>query len=67
MRFPIVIESDECICKRALDDIQPIRMQDVIDLLRVSFDRVETYKVHIGEGWSEEKAIFQTEETGKVE
>lgn len=52
MKFQTLIESDEGICKRALDDIQPISMQDFIDLLSVSFDRVEAYKVHNGE-WVE--------------
>ena len=49
MRFQSVIESDGGICKRALDDVQPIRMQDFIDLLNVSFDSVETYRVHNGD------------------
>ena len=38
MRFQTSIESDEGICKRALDDIQHIRMQDAIDLLSVQTD-----------------------------
>ena len=49
MKFQTLLESDECICKRAIDDIQPIRIQDAIDILSVSFDRVEAYKVHNGE------------------
>lgn len=49
MKFQIVIESDKGAFKCAVDDIQPTRMQDFIDLLRVSFDRVEAYKVHIGD------------------
>ena len=48
MKFQVAIESDEGVCKRALDDTT-LRMQDAIDILNVSFDRVEAYKVHIGD------------------
>ena len=47
MRFQIVVESDKCTFKCALDDIQPTKMQDAIDILSVAFNKViEAYKTH---------------------
>lgn len=47
MKFQIVIESDKGAFKCAVDDIQPTRMQDAIDILSVAFNKViEAYKAH---------------------
>lgn len=47
MKFQIVIESDKGAFKCVVDDIQPTRMQDAIDILSVSFNKViEAYKAH---------------------
>ena len=47
MKFQFVIESDKGTFKCAVDDIQPTRTQDAIDILSVSFSKViEAYKAH---------------------
>lgn len=47
MRLQIEIESDTSTFKCVLDDIQPTKMQDAIDILSVAFNKViEAYKTH---------------------
>lgn len=47
MRFQIVIESNKGTFKCTVDDIQPTKMQDAIDMLGVAFNKViEAYKAH---------------------
>ena len=47
MRFQIVVERDKGVFKCAVDDIQPTKMQDAIDMLSVAFNKViEAYKAH---------------------
>ena len=47
MKFQIVIESDKGAFKCVVDDIQPTKMQDAIDILSVAFNKViEAYRTH---------------------
>lgn len=47
MKFQIVIESGKGDFKCTVDDIQPTKMQDAIDILSVAFNKViEAYKAH---------------------
>ena len=47
MRFQIKIEDDTGTFSCTVDDINPVKMQDAIDLLNVSFSRViEAYTLH---------------------
>lgn len=47
MKFQVAIESDKGAFKCTVDDIQPTRMQDAIEILSVAFNKIiEAYKAY---------------------